>query len=112
MKYSWLSRINKDWIALYSKSGDTVLVSKELAKLTVSEGELQKAVLAYEKQHNIDGLYNFSLRNELKCPNCSYPLTTRSNESFEDLIEGSIVFLESMTFINDDKKYKVEIDAN
>lgn len=111
LKYSWLSHINKDWISLYSKAGDTVLVSKELTKFAVNENELLKGITDYEKQHKVDVAYAFSLRNEMRCPNCNHPLTTRSSEEFKDLIEGRVVFLEGMTFINDEKEYQVEIDV-
>jgi DNA-directed RNA polymerase subunit RPC12/RpoP len=112
LRYSWLSHINKDWISLYSKAGDTVLVSNELAKFAVDENELLKGISAYEKQHGIDPTHEFSLRNEMRCPNCNHPLTTRSIEEFKNLIEGRVVFLEGMTFINDEKEYQVEIDVS
>ncbi|WP_434985197.1 hypothetical protein [Vreelandella zhaodongensis] len=111
LKYSWLSRINKDWVSLYSKAGDAVLVSKELTRAAASEGELSKGVSIYEVKHGIDAVHQFSVRNEMKCPNCNYPLTSRSGEKFEDIVGGRVVFLEGMTFINDENEYRVEIDA-
>lgn len=110
LNYSWLSRINKDWVSLYSKAGNAVLVSKKLARVAASESELSKGVLIYEKQQKIDAAHQFSIRNEMKCPNCNYSLTSRASEEFKDIIEGRVVFLEGMAFINDDKEYRVEID--
>lgn len=112
LKYSWLSHINKNWVSLYSKAGNAVLVSNELARLAVTEDELLKGILAYEKQHKIDTAYKFSVRNEMRCPSCNHPLTTRSSEEFKDLLEGRVVFLDGMIFINDEKEYQVEVDVS
>ncbi len=112
LKYSWLSLINKDWIALYSKAGDAVLVSPEVKKLFSSEDALAKGIPSYEKQRNFDKAYQFSVRNEMKCPSCGSALTSRCNESFEKIVNGRLVFLDGMTFINDDKKYRVQVIVN
>ena len=112
LKYSWLSLINKDWIALYSKAGDAVLVSSEVQKLFNSELALAKGISNYEKQRNFDKAYQFSIKNEMKCPNCNFALTSRAGESFENIINGRLVFLDGMIFINDDKTYKVQVKIN
>ena len=111
LKYSWLSRVNKNWISLYSNSGDTVLVSQELAKFAINEDQLADSIMDYEKEYGTGKWHGFSIRNEMRCPNCNQTLTTRSTAAFEELIGERVVFLDGMTFVNDEETYTVQIDA-
>lgn len=110
LKYSWLSLINKEWVAFYSKAGDAVLVSEKLKKLSTTEDFLEESISNYEKSCDFDKPHGFSLRNELKCPNCDYSLTSRSTEVFENIVNSRLIFLDGMVFINDEKTYKIKIN--
>ena len=113
IKYSWLSYLNKDLISLYSTKGDTVLVSEDLRKLSdnadLPELKLENSVLEYQEQRGLTESYGFALRNELKCPNCSFALTSRSKNTYENIISTRTIYLDGMTFINDNGIYKVKI---
>ena len=97
---------------MYSNDGHTVLVSSELMKSIGGEELLTSSIFGYEKKCNFDKHYRFSIRNEMKCPNCNYSLTKRASQNYTEIINSRLVFLDGMTFINDEKIYKVTIKTN
>ncbi len=94
---------------MYSKDGFSLLVSEQLAKMADKEELLEKVARTYEENRNFGKHYGFSVRNEMKCPNCKFPLTSRTKEKYRKIIDSRLVFLDGMTFINDEKSYQVRI---
>ncbi|GDY27123.1 hypothetical protein [Agarivorans sp. Toyoura001] len=113
LKYSWLSRLNRDLVSLYSLAGDAILVSESLRGLSdcceSPELTLGSAVLSYLESRDLEVSYQFALRNELKCPKCNIALTSRSDDSYESILNSRPVFLNGMTFINDSGIYEVKV---
>jgi len=115
-KYSWLSLMNRDWVSAYSNDSKAVLVTSRLNslmtnkfKLLVTEGEFEAKLKTLEESKGLSQHYNFSIRNEMRCPRCDKELTSRSNANYNSLLNSKLFYLDGMEFINDKGMYKISI---
>ena len=91
-------------------------MSEELRKLIEGKDEIETVINNFLQSMLNDraksSLYNFSLKNELRCPNCNIALTARENKNNEEILNSRAIYLDGMKYINDKGQFLIKIIVN